>query len=53
MLVPVPPWATLALVAVREKSFGPVTMNVIGALCTRVPLVPVIKMVDMPTGVVV
>ncbi len=53
MLAPVPPWTTLALVAVSEKSFGPVTVNAMVALCTSAPLVPVIRMFVVPTGVLV
>jgi len=53
VLAPVPPWATLALVAVSEKSDGPVTVRAMVALCTRVPLVPVIKMFVVPARVLV
>ena len=36
-----------------EKSFGPVTVKAMVALCTSVPLVPVIRMFVVPTGVLV
>lgn len=53
-LVAVPPWATVALVAAREKSgvAVPVTVRAIVALCVKVPLVPTIEILVVPAGVV-
>ena len=53
VLVAVPPWTTLALVADSEKSEGPVTVRAIVALCVRLPLVPTMEIFVVPAGVLV
>jgi len=53
VLVAVPPWATLALAAAREKSgvAVPVTVSAIVALWVNAPLVPTIEIFVVPDGV--
>jgi len=53
VLVAVPPWTTLALVAESEKSDAPVTVRAMVALCVRLPLVPTMEMFVVPAGVLV
>lgn len=53
VLVPVPPWAALALVAASEKLAAPGIVRAMVALWVRLPLVPTIEILVVPAGVLV